>query len=104
MISYNFNGFQIPLSFLQRAEFLSNFCIFSKFPTHFLFFCHLVQTDCGKTTKYMTSYFQNPGWPGASQERLICTLTVEIQPGVEQIQLDFVSFEVSLSERERGIR
>lgn len=60
----------------------------------FAFFPVPVQTDCGKTTKYMTSYFQNPGWPAASQERLICTLTVEIQPGVQQVQLDFVSFEV----------
>lgn len=39
-------------------------------------------------------YFQNPGWPEASVDRLICTLTVELQENVAQVRLDFITFEV----------
>lgn len=44
----------------------------------------------------MELYFQNPGWPQASQDRLICTLTVELQENVAQVRLDFVTFEVKI--------
>lgn len=49
---------------------------------------------CGETTTQMDAYFQNPGWPDASQDRLICTLTVQLQDDVAQVRLDFVTFEV----------
>lgn len=64
---------------------------------HFLvnFRIYSVKTTCGQTTSQLDSYFQNPGWPEASQDRLICTLTVELQEDVAQIRLDFISFEVS---------
>lgn len=42
----------------------------------------------------MISYFQNPGWPEASQDRIVCTLTVELQPDVLQILIEFLLFEV----------
>lgn len=43
----------------------------------------------------MITYFQNPGWPEASRDRIICTLTVELQPDVTQVLLNFILFEVS---------
>lgn len=54
----------------------------------------LVKTTCGQTTNQPDIYFQNPGWPEASQDRLICTLTVDLQEDVAQVRLDFVTFEV----------
>lgn len=45
----------------------------------------------------MTTYFQNPGWPEASRDRIICTLTIELQPDVTQIVLNFILFEVSFA-------
>lgn len=57
----------------------------------------LVKADCGQKTNQMTTYFQNSGWPEASRDRIICTLTVELQPDVTQILLDFILFEVSFS-------
>lgn len=54
-----------------------------------------VKTGCGQTTNQLDSYFQNPGWPEASQDRLICTLTLELQEGVSQVRLDFILLEVS---------
>lgn len=55
-----------------------------------------VKAECAQSTNQMTSYFQNPGWPSASQDRLICTLTVDLQANVKQVLLDFVSFEVRI--------
>lgn len=57
-------------------------------------FISLVKSTCGQTTNQLDIYFQNPGWPQASQDRLICTLTVELQDDVAQMRLDFVTFEV----------
>lgn len=54
----------------------------------------LVETACGQTTGQSEIYFQNPGWPDASVDRLICTLTVELQENVSQVRLDFINFEV----------
>lgn len=54
----------------------------------------LVKYDCGQITNQMTSYFQNPGWPEASQDRIVCTLTIELQPDVLQVLIEFLFFEV----------
>lgn len=59
-----------------------------------IFFKFAVKADCGQKTNQITSYFQNPGWPDANQDRIICTLTVDIQPDVSQVRLDFILFEV----------
>lgn len=56
----------------------------------------IVKSACGQTTAQSDTYFQNPGWPDASVDRLICTLTVELQEDVAQLRLDFVKFEVSM--------
>lgn len=56
-----------------------------------------VKSECGQTTNQITSYFQNPGWPEASPDRIICTLTLELQSDAVQVLLDFVTFEVSNS-------
>lgn len=61
---------------------------------HLNLFILLVKSTCGQTTNQLDIYFQNPGWPQASQDRLICTLTVELQEDVAQMRLDFVTFEV----------
>lgn len=58
----------------------------------------LVKSECGQTTNQITSYFQNPGWPEASSDRIICTLTVDLQNDAVQVLLDFVTFEVSGSD------
>lgn len=57
----------------------------------------LVKSTCGQSSNQPDSYFQNPGWPEASQDRLICTVTIELQEDVAQVRLDFVSFEVKIS-------
>lgn len=62
-------------------------------------FSFLVKAECGQKTNQMTTYFQNPSWPEASRDRIICTLTVELQPDVTQILLDLVLFEVRSRQR-----
>lgn len=64
--------------------------IIQNFGTNFL----SVKYECGRITNQMTSYFQNPGWPEASQDRIVCTLTVELQPDVLQVLIEFLLFEV----------
>lgn len=59
-------------------------------------YCCLVKVDCGQKTRQITSYFQNPNWPEASQDRIICTLTVELQSNVVQILIEFLTFEVNI--------
>ncbi|XP_031617542.1 uncharacterized protein LOC116337263 [Contarinia nasturtii] len=56
--------------------------------------CCVFKTGCGQTTTQIDSYFQNPGWPEASVDRLICTVTVELQEDVQQVRLDFLLFEL----------
>lgn len=58
-----------------------------------------VKSECGQTTNQITSYFQNPGWPEASPDRIICTLTLNLQIDAVQVLLNFVTFEVSNSGR-----
>lgn len=53
-----------------------------------------VKSSCGQTTDQMISYFQSPDWPEASKERIICTLTVNLQPDVMQVKIDFLTMEV----------
>lgn len=57
--------------------------------------CCVFKSACGQTTDQSESYFQNPGWPDASVDRLICTLSVDLQEDVAQVRLDFITFEVS---------
>ncbi|XP_055299975.1 uncharacterized protein LOC129567288 [Sitodiplosis mosellana] len=56
--------------------------------------CCVFKTGCGQTTNQLDSYFQNPGWPEASQDRLICTLTIELQENVQQVRLDMILLEL----------
>lgn len=53
-----------------------------------------VKNGCGQSTDQMISYFQSPNWPEASKDRIICTLTVELQPDVMQVRVDFLTMEV----------
>lgn len=53
-----------------------------------------VKSECGQITNQLDSYFQNPSYPEASQDRLICTVTIDLQQDVQQIRLDFILFEV----------
>lgn len=55
-----------------------------------------VNVDCGQKTNRPVSYFQSPGWPEASQGRIVCTMTIDLQEGVSQLRLDFVAFEVKI--------
>lgn len=45
----------------------------------------------------MVSYFQSPNWPEASKDRIVCTLTLDLQPDVLQVLVEFLTFEVSIS-------
>lgn len=54
----------------------------------------IVNVGCGQKTNRQVSYFQNPSWPEASQGRIVCTMTIDLQEGVEQVRLDMALFEV----------
>lgn len=66
--------------------------------------CCVFKAACGQTTDQSESYFQNPNWPDASVDRLICTLTVDLQEDVAQVRLDFISFEVGAMKKMAKMR
>lgn len=86
-----------------RSSHECNYLILDAFSIIFVCFC-IVKAECGQKTNQLTSYFQNPGWPAASEDRLICTLTIELQPDVTQVLLDFILFEVRLPRAEESKR
>ncbi|GAB0093103.1 uncharacterized protein DMENIID0001_081660 [Sergentomyia squamirostris] len=56
--------------------------------------CCVFQLGCGGTTDQEESYFENPGFPGAITDRIACTMTVNLLPGVRQVLLEFPFFEL----------
>ncbi|KAG4077894.1 hypothetical protein HA402_013828 [Bradysia odoriphaga] len=56
--------------------------------------CCVFQFGCGGTTNQNVSYFKNPDFPAATKTKLICTFTVELQPSVNQVFIEFLFFEL----------
>uniref|UniRef100_A0A1B0DLX8 Uncharacterized protein n=1 Tax=Phlebotomus papatasi TaxID=29031 RepID=A0A1B0DLX8_PHLPP len=46
--------------------------------------CCIFQSGCGGKTNREVSYFENPGFPKPITDRMACTMTVDLLPGVQQ--------------------
>lgn len=55
-----------------------------------------VQFGCGGVTQQEISYFKSQDFPAASQNRLICSFTIELLPATQQILVEFLFFEVCI--------
>ncbi|XP_055678018.1 uncharacterized protein LOC129786801 [Lutzomyia longipalpis] len=56
--------------------------------------CCVFQLSCGGKTEREISYFENPGFPKPINDRIACTMSVKLLPGVQQVLLEFVFFEL----------
>ncbi|XP_037892572.1 uncharacterized protein LOC119639340 [Glossina fuscipes] len=57
--------------------------------------CCIFLTGCGDTTDQPIAYFESPKYPQPVHEMLICVLIINLRKNVQQLRLDFLTFELS---------
>uniref|UniRef100_A0A1A9X1K5 CUB domain-containing protein n=1 Tax=Glossina brevipalpis TaxID=37001 RepID=A0A1A9X1K5_9MUSC len=57
--------------------------------------CCIFLTGCGDTTNQQIAYFESPNYPQSVQEVLICVLIINLRKNVQQLRLDFLTFELN---------
>jgi len=56
--------------------------------------CCVYSSQCGYTSSKSVTYFQSPAWPALVTKHLGCNLEVVLNPGVCQVRLDFLDFQL----------
>jgi len=57
--------------------------------------CCTYQAHCGFSTSKMVSYFSSPAYPQVISNHSDCNLEVDLNPGVCQVRLDFLDFQLA---------
>jgi len=56
--------------------------------------CCTFSSSCGTTTGKAVSYFRSPDWPNPTHNHSDCSMEFTVSPGVCQVRLDYLEFEV----------
>jgi len=56
--------------------------------------CCLFEVPCSSHIKETVAYFRSPSYPSKQTDKVVCTTSVSIIPGVTQLRLDLVEFSL----------